>query len=204
MIRPFAVFACLLTFAAATALASDLYAAPIQFTYTSVSSGTIGELSFASVDVTIVAHGDTSNRQELGDDGYYVEHAAASVVLDGIGTFEFLTNTQTFISTDGEYLAFMRSPPQSRNLVAMLLAPAAEPWDMQKSFGPVVGGPTIGTGVFMQWTIDPPIMTSGGRLQFFGPRGPTGTFQATVVPEPSTIALGALALVGLLAFPRRR
>src|SRR6516162_4573284 len=104
-----ALGACFLTVAALglTALmpltaSADL----ITFTHTGAfGSGSIGGNPFSNQGFTITATGDTLDRQSFnfgGVVGFFIEHATASITIDNVGTFTFVTPTLTFVNNTSD------------------------------------------------------------------------------------------------------
>jgi hypothetical protein len=177
-------------------MASDALSAPIVFTYKGRGVGKIQNRPFSEVDFTITAFGDTSNRQtEYAPYPIYsIRHNSASISLDGMGTYQITSETLTFSNT------MLPGPGFEVNGYGDVLdgpvASVFSTWNMLSSIGPISG---------QTWTFGIPVMTTGGELDF-DTRNLTGTgsFQATVVPEASTLALFGIGVIGLLAYAWRR
>ncbi|MEX0938525.1 MAG: PEP-CTERM sorting domain-containing protein [Pirellulales bacterium] len=165
-------------------------AAPIVFVHGGSGSGSIGEIPFPDADFTITAVGDTENREDHGA-GYFIDHDMASISIDGVGTFDFLSPTRTFVNNDLSLAGFSRASVSGLDLFNGPTDAALATWEMLDDIGPLTG-----LGNLAQWD-DSDVLTTGGVL-FFDPSESFATFQATVVPEPSTFWMVAIGLAGLL------
>jgi hypothetical protein len=177
----------------------------ITFTHSGASgSGSIGGIPFSDQAFTITATGDTLNRQSFnfgGIVGFSIDHAAASIMIDNVGTFDFVTPTRTFVNNTFDVVGFARAGIDGLDLYDGPFNAAFGGWDMLSSIGPISGDIR-----FFQWT-ESPVITSGGQL-IFDDGATTGSFQAVVgaVPEPSTLTLFSIAgvLVATVHAVRRR
>jgi hypothetical protein len=181
------------------ALTATAAAAPITFIYTGSGdySAQLDGVPFSDADFTITATGDTDDRQSFAN-GFFIEHLTSSISIAGVGTFDFITATRTFVNNTGGGGGFSRSsgPDLYTGQDPVFFA-----WDMLSSIGPV-GGASWG---FLQWALSP-VITTGGELVFSDGLIDNATFQAIVgtqVPEPASIALVALALLVLVAVRTR-
>jgi PEP-CTERM motif len=182
----------LLGILAALLFSTSAAAVPITFIFTGSGSGSVGEVSFASSVFTITATGDTDDRDSFFG-GYYLDHATASIDIAGVGAASFLTGTRTFVNNSVSSVGFSRAGVNGADLYNSAANAAYGGWDMLSSIGPI-------GGVFglLQWGYSP-VMTNLGVLSF-REQNVSGTFQAvttTRVPEPTTIALLSLGLLGL-------
>jgi len=75
---------------------------PMIFTHEGSGSGTLDGSPFGASDFVITAFGDTVNRLSFGV-GWYIGHSSASISIDGVGDFDLLTGTRTFVN-NGVYL----------------------------------------------------------------------------------------------------
>jgi hypothetical protein len=187
-------------FAAAALLAamSQARAETITFIHTgSTGAGSVGGVAFADAPFVLTARGDTENIDNYGF-GVSIDHDWAQIAITGVGTFELLTGTRTFLSVGG-IVGFGRAltvPPSTDLYVGPTDAAAFAGYDLTTSIGPVAGATRL---VF--WDFEPLIQSTGGIIRFDNILSMTGTFQA-VVPAPATG--GALAFAGMVALRRRR
>jgi len=174
-------------------------AVPITFIHEGGGgAGTIGNFFFEPTGFVITATGDTDDRTSFGN-GFSIVHLTASIAIDGVGTFDFITGTRTFVNNSLSLVGFSRASgtdlfdgPTNADFAA---------WDMLSSIGPIPG-----TGELLQWQLSP-INTSGGVLVFNDERSTEASFTAIVgtpVPVPGSIVLVMLGLVGMRAARGRR
>ncbi|GAB4384890.1 MAG: hypothetical protein Kow0022_08900 [Phycisphaerales bacterium] len=173
--------------------AAPALAAPIEFTHYGSGSGTLDGVGFVST-FTISAVGNTDDRVNLGF-GYFIDHLSASITIDGVGTYDFLTPTRTFVNNSAQLVGFSRAGSLGIDLYNGPIDPFFASWDMTTSTGFISGA-----GSLLQWDYED-VMTTGGVL-FFDTFSTDAAFVATVVPAPASI--GLLALTGVAATRRRR
>ena len=187
--------------AAFAAIATTATADMIMFTQTGTGSGTIGTTPIVDAYFTITAFSDTENRMAVPLSGVLFEdHSRATIAIDGVGTYEFLSGTRTFVNQSSGQIGFSRAGVGGYDLFSNLNSPAFATWDMLTSIGPITGIANL-----KQWNRYSPVETTGGTLRFDD--GPCScTFQAVVgpVPEPSALVLLAAGGVTLLAFRWRQ
>jgi hypothetical protein len=172
------------------AVAPTAQATLVSFVHEGVGAGTLDGVPFPASAFTISALADTDDRF-FYPNIYELFHLSSSISIDGLGTFDFLSPTRTFVNNDTQGVGF--SGPD-RDLFDGPQNPAFATWDMTTPIGPFSG-----SGIIIQWGISTPIQTTGGVLRFFSSTSPV-TFQA--IPEPSTLAL--LGAMGLGVVVRRR
>jgi hypothetical protein len=190
--------------AAAVALCgASVFAAPITFIYSGFGSGSLGGSAFAASAFTITALGDTTNKASCGGNCDFIDHDSASITIAGLGTFGFNTATRTFFRDDEDIAGFSRAGSGGLDLFYSPQTAALDGWDLVSSIGPISGN-----GQLLQWSSTfGDVLTTGGTL-FFDDGRNDSTFQAitgaTTVPEPTSMALAGLALLGCYAASRRR
>jgi len=175
--------------------ASAVSASPITMIHEGSGSGTIGGVSFAASAFTITTTGNTDNRVDFGF-GWFIDHTAASINIAGVGTFEFITPTRTFVNNSIPLVGFSRAGISGADLFDGPNDAALAAWDMTTSIGPLSGG-----GNTVQWGGGfEDVMTSGGVL-FFADGFTDAQFTA-IIPAPASLAL--IGLAGITATRRRR
>ena len=152
---------CRLTLVFSIASSLSASATTIVFTHESSGSGTLNGVPFSARAFTIRATGDTTNRQSLfSQDVFFIDHTSVRIEIAGLGTFEILSPTRTFVNQTAALAGFSRA---SSSGVDLLNGPTDElfaSWDMLSSIGPIAGD-----GYLLQWE-NLPVNTSVGILTF--------------------------------------
>jgi hypothetical protein len=170
------------------------------------SSGTINGVAFSTSDFTINAVGLTENVTSPYPGVLAINNDSASIFIDGVGTFNFLTPTREFYNSAVPGVGFSRAPSAGGgDLYDGPISSAFSGWLMNTSIGPVTG-----TAGLFQWNFGD-VLTGGGVLNFndSGTDGVAGSFQAIVsseTPLPAALPLFATGLgaLGLLGWRRKR
>lgn len=166
----------------------------VTFTHSGHGTGKIGAVDFIA-SFTITAIGDTGDRIAPFPDVFAIPHLSATIDIDGVGVFDFMEGTRTFVNSDVQAVGFSRIGGSDLFDGPFGVA-VFSTWDMLSSIGPISGG-----GQLLQWADG--VNTSGGVLDFDDAELTGGvTFTAVVVPAPSAAAL--LAFGGIAATRRRR
>ena len=180
-------------------------AIPITFTHNGIGSGSIDHFLFSETSFTITATGDTDDRDTFGDTfsgGFSIKHLAATIDITGVGTYDFITDTRTFVNTVFGIVGFSRSGSSGFDLFDGPIDSLFASWDMLSDIGPITG-----SGSLWQW--DYPyssVLTDGGQLLFNNGTS-IAAFKAGTgapVPEPATMLLFATGLAGLAGSRLRR
>jgi len=170
-------------------------AEPITMVHQGNGTGRVGQLSFENANFTITTQADTADRIDLGF-GWALQHTIATIEIEGLGSYDFITETRTFINDFNNTVGFsindgfdlFNGPINDINL---------SNWDMTTSIGPVSGDGVL----YTSWdTFN--INSTGGIIFFRSDANTTATFSATVVPTPTALTL--LTLTTLTATRRRR
>ena len=163
----------------------------LTFIHEGVANGTLDAVPFGDSEFTISAVGDVRSSYS---GGWYVDHTSASISIDGLGSFDFITGTRTFVNNNSEIVGFSRAGSSGSDLFNGPTNSVFSTWDMLSGIGPIVG-----TGSVFQWTSNPQIVTTGGILILDS--GESRARFTAIVPEPSTCAL---AFTSVCAAIRRR
>jgi len=176
----------------------------ITFTHESNGSGSINGIAFTDTNFVITAVGHTENRQlREVTSTWFIDHDLASIDISGVGTFDFVTNTRTFVSNSISLVGFSHAGESGADLLSGPRNDAAfSTWDMLTSIGPVSG-----FAILAQWEVSE-VVTTGGVLVFNagGSGGPPVTFTAVVseVPVPAAVWLFCSGIIGLIGIARRK
>ncbi|HEV7454374.1 MAG TPA: PEP-CTERM sorting domain-containing protein [Candidatus Saccharimonadales bacterium] len=184
------------------ALAGGASAGPITYVQTGSGSGTLGGVAFglqAPLSFTITAVGDTAKVVSCGVACLSNDSVTASILILGLGTFDFTSATRFFANASVSAIGFSRGGVGGGSDLFNLMN--AGPYDMVSSFGPI-----IGTASLVQWN-DGAVVTTGGVL-VFNDGTSSSTFTATEglgkIPEPITLSLFGAGLAGAIATRRRK
>jgi hypothetical protein len=178
------------------AAATPAEAEPIQYFFSGVGSGTVGDRSFTNAPFTITATADTAAVQDLVGQGGNLLHSVATqsrIDVEGIGGGAINLQTRVF-STDEPTPAvgFSRLPHFDGLDLMDLIEPAFAGYRARTAFGPVTDFEPVAIDQFRN------IPSALGPITFAGVQ--FVTFRA--VPEPGAVAAAPAA--GLLLRRRRR
>ncbi len=142
----------------------------IVFRHEATLSGTLGGAPFGPTAVVLRGVGDLGNRQSFGN-GYYLVHDSATVEVSGLGIFDFVSSTRTFVNNAQQLVGFARGALTGLDVLDGPFHPDLANWDMQSPVGPLTGA-----GGAINWDLGD-VVTSGGVLD--------------VVSGPVTVTFGA-------------
>lgn len=162
-------------------------AMPITFVHGGTGSGTLGGEAFVG-DFTILAQADTDAIAAFRT-GFSLEHLFARIAIAGLGTFDLLTPTRTYVNHRLASVGFARSAGPDL-LGGPSGAAAFTSWNMRTSLALIEG-----QGSQLQWGLAP-IHTSGGTLYFNTDTTTPARFSAQVA-----LPVTATWLLMLCAFP---
>lgn len=165
-------------------------AAPIHYIFEGTASGSLDGTRFENTAFRVVAEAETANRMS-NSFGYDLAVDHATFELTGLGNFAF-TNPQS-ITLDTRVNEVYFAPGFVRATVSSPSDMTLGTWDFISSMGPIngAGGTIVETG----YSID----TSGGPLVFDNSDAVPMTFQAIIVPEPTSLLLGISGVAALFA-----
>ena len=130
------------------------FAGPITFTDLTTASGTIGSTPFTDAAITITGIGDTSNIQSFSG-GFFINDNSASIMITGVGTFDFITATRFFVNNLGEIVGFSRAGSTGLDLIDGPSNSAFSSWGMLTSiraiYGPRDYSPVAGQPCYYKW-----------------------------------------------------
>jgi len=179
-------------------LPSTASAIPVRFIHSGAGSGFVGGASFNDADFVITAVANTDDTNSF-DGGLYIDHDLTTIDIAGVGLFEFISPTRTFVNQDVQTVGLSRAGDDGADLYDGPNDAAFATWSMATSIGPIAGQTDL-----IQWDLDA-VETSGGTLQFDTEFAIDGAFQAIVVPEPASALIASWLIAGaLLAAQRKR
>lgn len=160
----------------------------------SASGGTLEGVPFGPVTFVITASGDTGNIESSGS-VLSLDHDSAEIAISGLGTFDFITGTRTFVNQASPIVGFSRATLAGLDLFNGPTDPVFGSYDLASDIGPVSG-----LGTIVQWTFND-VETSGGTLNFDAFQT-DAAFTARVspipLPAPALLMAGALAALTFL------
>jgi hypothetical protein len=170
----------------------------VVYTLSGTGTGSLGATPFSDVVFTITSTADTANITESqlqpGPPGYYifvVPDITATVFVSGLGAATFTIPTHNFDNFNTDIAGISAS--DLKGDILDINNSAFTSYDLSSSLGPLTGTPLINPGVTFQTTVGDFSLSS---ISFV-------TFQADVVPEPSTFAFLGVALFGLVLWRQR-
>ncbi|HEY4312282.1 MAG TPA: PEP-CTERM sorting domain-containing protein [Pirellulales bacterium] len=181
-------------------LATVAKAVPIEFIQTGSGSGTLDGIPFANSAFIIKSFGDTDNRVLFGS-AFSINNGQSTFDIDGLGSLTLITGTRTFLDPNNGLVGYSLIDNEGPDLFDGPTNAALESWAMLDSIGLVTG-----TGRLLQWSQSETgvsVQTDRGAL-FFNNGTPAATFQAVLLPEPSTLILAALGGLALAAMRGRK
>ncbi len=177
-------------------MAAGLSASVITFEFDGTGSGFLGETGFENAAFSLTAVADTANVSEVRTGLFSTVNDSVSITIAGLGTYSFVTPTETFTGPQFNLAGISRVSDGS-DLAYSVVDASFGNWDLTTSFAPITG-----TGQLLQWN-RADVVTSGGIL-FFNTSQPSMTFQASLAstPEPGSVFLlltgiGGLAVLGV-------
>ena len=178
----------LVSIAGSTAIPGNGWAAPVTYIVRGNGSGLMNGVNFADQDFTITASADTANI--MGGPIFVVINDSTQVAIDGLGMDDFTNEVQT-VSNQLTDLAGFGDNGFSLG-VQFANNPVFSSYDLSTSLPETLGAPVFNGGISFP--------TVNGSVTWTDVT--TVSFEAIVVPEPTT---GVLWMVcGLLAIGYRR
>lgn len=144
----------------------------ILFVHDGTASGAIAGKPFSSTSFRITAIGETISRQSF-QGGFFIDHISASISISGVGDFQFVTPTRTFVNQQLFLVGFSRAGILGADLFNGPTNGSFGTWDMRSSIGTITGNANV-----LQWDFAD-VLTSGGVLRL-NPGFTPASFNATV------------------------
>jgi hypothetical protein len=176
-------------------ICAEAVAVPIIYTLSSGSgSGTLGGETFSNVPLALSVAADTS--QIVNGGNYQITNLTATISISGFATATFTAPYLRMFAAPRfggvGFASYADNDMLIQDLLDLVNNPALMQYHLDTSFGPLTGTGAVNPGEYYP--------TDKGELTFFSV--PTVTFQAKIVPEPSTAALLVGCVVALVV--RRR
>jgi hypothetical protein len=197
----------LVVLAATGILGGTASAAPITYTLTTTATGTLGASPFTDALVSVTLTGDTTN-VTAGPPPFtdvLVNPGSATVSVSGIGTGTF-TDSIVIVDTltDTTVLGFpavLILDNTSGTGILLQTGSVFTSYDLRSSLGPITGTGGVASGSHMT----PIFPTTAGNLTWaVGQSLGTSTFTASTVPEPTSLTLFSVGLLGFTTLCLRR
>ena len=167
---------------------TNVFAERMMFTHSGTGSGSIGGVEFTDASFTITGVGDTEDRLYSPDfpGVYWINHDSTSIVIENLGSFQFVSGTRTFVNNVNSAVGISHARPGAGfDLYDGPKNSIFADWDMQTPIGPVTGNDFM----LVQWDNSPSVETDAGILVFDDQFNIAGSFEAFIVPEPSSFVL---------------
>jgi hypothetical protein len=133
--------------------------------HTGIGSGSIDGADFSDTQFTITSIGDTDDLIDLPGI-YFIQHISSVIELDGVGTFDLISDTRTFVNSSSELVGYSRAGDSELDLFNGPTNSAFATWDTLSAVGLVTGtggqhanavelitNGTFETGTFAGWTL---------------------------------------------------
>lgn len=173
-----------------TVLAEAVQGTNIEFIQTGTGSGSIGGNVFSNSDFVITAKANTNELKPLPSGIFTVPNDFAQITISGLGSYLFLIDTRTFVNQTNQAAGFSRGGDSGFDLFNTRFVPAFSNYDLTTSIGPIQG-----SGEIALWD-SPAVVTSGGTIILREDLTLVSTFEARLIPEPSSLS----SLIILLIF----
>jgi hypothetical protein len=184
---------------------STLFGSPIgTYTFTGIASGSIGSEAFSDATLTVTATGDVSTVM-FTSPTYFLDipGGLSTFSISGIGSGTFTDETYVFDNTDGVAGFGDDGATKCCDIIqtsdSAIGSTAFATYNLQSSIGPLspeASDPSIGDWAGLNTSLGSFTVTSYDSV----------VFQATVgaVPEPRTLPVLGIGLVGMIVFMARR
>jgi hypothetical protein len=173
----------------------------VTYVFSGTGTGMLGTQSFTNDSFTITVTSDTSlitpfsfTRNNFVNNGFSISPSPTSISLANVGVASFIGGEKVFVNNSTSILGLQL--PSNSDLLDLPASPPFDTYNMQTSLGPIFVASPTAVNQFQG------VATSLGSISFSGITNVT--FQATVVPEPSSFALCGLAGLSGLGYAWRR
>lgn len=173
----------------------------VTYTFSGTGTGSLGSQNFTNDSFSITVTSDTSLitpfrfiRNNFVNNGYSISPSATIISLANVGVASFTGGAKVFDNNSTAVLGIQL--PSNFDLIDLPVPLPFATYDLQTSIGPIfVASPTA-----VQQFRD--VATSSGSLSFTGISNVT--FRANVVPEPASLAMLGMGMLGLVGLAARR
>lgn len=189
---------CALVLSLLIACSSEARAGLITYTETGTASGSLGSTGFTNATVTVTTVADTANITLIYVQGFatYENPGTTTVSISGLGTVSMAGDQfGSFSQNDSSFgnVGILDITKTQSILYNVYSLPFYDLSGETTLTG--VGGSYGGGGATFE--------TSGGTLTMTSVTG-NATFAAAAIPEPSSLVLTSIAVVGIMVYAGRR
>jgi hypothetical protein len=160
-------------------------AIPITYVEQTISTGSLGGVSFTNANIILSMTGDTTN--VTGELTTFFNFGTMTVHVTGIGVATFTDSTSVVANQAALDVGFADYTKDSAILFAS--SPLLSTYDLSTATGPLLGTASYNAGL--------PFLTTDGLFVLNTIPGSVTFIATTGVPEPAALALLSVELAGL-------